>query len=289
MAVSSYNLITLRNLNIVSGVQGRTIICGSVVSSTSTDFAKTIDPNVFPGSNSSLEINGQIGSGGPIQVLAGSLAFGTGFSHTITATNNISYTVDGRTVLIQRGNNGASVQIDPNLSNKCVAIENDIKILSNQLSTLVNTSGNNISIPTTVTAPLIFYVNNVDVNGIAAFYINGNTVLNNPFVQAIRIIVDSAVMSAVQLVVINLSGTAISFSYGNMDGAWLASTTGKSKTIWNFNQATSIMFTRNLQGGLLAPYAAVNTNVNIDGMTAVDSLITSAEVREPPIAASSCV
>lgn len=230
---------------------------------------------MYPASRYNFEINKQIVLSGPVQFLAGSLALGTDFSHTITTTNNISYTVDGRVVLIQRGTNGATRSIDSNLSSRCLAMKNDLQTLSNQLATLANTSGSNISIPTSVAAPLLFYVNNVDVNGLAVFYINGNTALNSPLIQAICIIIESAVVNTIQLVVINLSGTSVSFTQGNVDGTWLPSTTGKSKTNWNFNQVTSISLARNILGPILALYAAVNTNVNIDGVTA--------EVRDPPI------
>jgi hypothetical protein len=168
----------LGDLSIVSGVENRTIICGSLVSSTSTDFAKTIAGSVFPTVRDSLEINGQIGLDGPVQVLAGSLAINSSTAHAITMTDNISYTLDGRTVLIQKGNQGAKITVNANLTDKCAKITNDIMALSSELAALVHVSAHNISIPTSAAAPLNFYVNKVHTNWMVVFYMDGNTAVN---------------------------------------------------------------------------------------------------------------
>jgi choice-of-anchor A domain-containing protein len=250
----------------------------------------TINSSTFPVTSYGLEINGQIASGSQVQVLAGSLAISTNFTHTFTTSNNISYTLDGRTVLIHKGNAGARIIIDANLTSKCAAIENDIITLSNELLNMVNTSGNNISMPKSQPAPLNFNVNKVDANGMAVFSIDGNTAFNNLLVQSIQVVVNPNITNNVQLVVINLSGTNVSFSQGNMVGTWLSSTIpGQSQTIWNFYQATSISLSRNWMGVLLAPYASVSTGVSIKGTTAVKTLVTGASVNNPLITPPSCV
>jgi choice-of-anchor A domain-containing protein len=133
-------------------------------------------------------------------------------------------------------------------------------------------------------------VNNVDANGLAVFNLVGNTVLNNQLVQQIEIIIGSSVTSTLQLVVINLSGTSISFAQGNLVGIWLNSiSTGRSHTLWNLPQATSLSITHNWMGALLAPYAVVTASVNIDGATAVLSLTTTAELHDPPIILPPCI
>jgi hypothetical protein len=52
-------------------------------------------------------------------------------THTYTTSNNISYILDGRTVLIQKGNAGARIVIDANMTSKCNTIQNDIITLLN--------------------------------------------------------------------------------------------------------------------------------------------------------------
>ncbi len=287
---SSYNLITLGDLSTSSDVDNRTIVCGSLVSGSSANFAGHIPQTASTATIYSLEVNGQIASGSTINVDAGSFGVGTNPSHTIIRNGNVGFTVDGRAVNINSGNDGGTLNVDTNLASTCAAITTGIQTLSTILSQLPTTLGNTVSIPTTQSGPLNFYVNAVDSNGVSVFNLDGNTVLNNPLVQQIEIFVGSSVSSTLQLVVINLSGTSISFSYGNFVGDWLNSiSTGRAQTIWNLPQATSLYIGSDWMGALLAPYAAVTTAIDIDGATAVLSLTTTAEVHNPPIIIPACL
>jgi choice-of-anchor A domain-containing protein len=280
----------LGDLSTSSDVENRTIICGSLVSSSSANFAIHIVASTFPAASYSLELNGQIVSGNPIQITAGSFGVGTNPTHTIVSSGNVGYTLDGRTVNMNGGNQGATINANGNLTTKCAALTTNLRSLSSGLAALSSTQGNNVTIPTSQSGPLNFYVNQVDTNGIAVFNLAGNTVLNNQLVQQIEIIIGTNVTSIVQLIVINLSGTSISFAYGNFVGTWLTSiTTGRARTLWNFPQATSLTINSDWMGALLAPYAAVTTSVNIDGATAVQSLTTTAELHDPPILLPSCI
>jgi hypothetical protein len=271
-------------------VDNRTIVCGSLVSGSSANFAGHIPQTASTATIYSLEVNGQIASGSTINVDAGSFGVGTNPSHTIIRNGNVGFTVDGRAVNINSGNDGGTLNVDTNLASTCAAITTGIQTLSTILSQLPTTLGNTVSIPTTQSGPLNFYVNAVDSNGVSVFNLDGNTVLNNPLVQQIEIFVGSSVSSTLQLVVINLSGTSISFSYGNFVGDWLNSiSTGRAQTIWNLPQATSLYIGSDWMGALLAPYAAVTTAIDIDGATAVLSLTTTAEVHNPPIIIPACL
>ena len=289
VALSTYSIMTMHELSIDSDVYGPIIVCGSILSSSSISFVRGVDPNTYPVASYGLEIHAHIGAGSVVKVYAGSLAMSNNFSRTISASNNSSYTVDGRSVSIEEGNRGASVKINPNLTSKCIKMENDLQALSNQLTNLLNISGNNISIPTSGSAPLRLYVNRVDADGIAAFFINGNTALNNPFTLNIEIVIDESIGSAVQLVVINLSETNITYGEGNMNGGWLTSTISRSKTIWNFKQATAISLTKRWMGALLAPDASITTDSQIDGVIAVHCMMSTARVNDPLLVKPSCV
>lgn len=278
------------DLSTSSDVENRTIICGSLVSGSSANFAIHIVTTTFPAASYSLEFNGQIVSGNPIQVTAGSFGVGTNPTHTIVSSGNVGYTLDGRTVNMNGGNQGATINANGNITTKCAALTTNLRSLSSGLAALSSTQGNNVTIPTSQSGPLNFYVNQVDTNGIAVFNLAGNTVLNNQLVQQIEIIIGTNVSSILQLIVINLSGTSISFAYGNFVGTWLTSiTTGRARTLWNFAQATSLIINSDWMGALLALYAAVTTSVNIDGATAVLSLTTTAELHDPPIRLPSCI
>ncbi len=278
------------DLSTSSDVENRTIICGSLVSSSSANFGIHIVSNSISAASYSLELNGQIVSGNGIQVNAESFGVGTNPTHTIVANGNIGYTLDGRTVNMNGGNQGATINVDANLTAKCASLTTNLRTLSSNFAALSSTQGNNVTIPTSQAGPLNFYVNNVDVNGIAVFNLVGNTVLNNQLVQQIEVIIGANVASILQLVVINLSGTSISFSQANLVGTWFTSiSTGRSHTIWNLPQATSLTINSNWMGALLAPYAVVTASVNIDGATAVLSLTTTAELHDPPIIIPTCV
>jgi choice-of-anchor A domain-containing protein len=260
------------------------------VSSTSANFAIHIVANTFPAASYSLEINEQIASGNAIQINAGSFGVGTNSAHTIVANGAVSYTVDGRAVNMNGGNQGATVNISANLTVKCASLISDLQALSSGLAALADTQGNNVTIPTSQAGPLNLYVNSVDANGMAVFNLIGNTVLNNQLVQQIELIVGSSVSSTLQLVVINLSGTSISFAQGNLVGTWFTTVaTGRSQTIWNLPQATSLTISQNWMGALLAPYAVVTASANIDGATAVQSLTTTAELHDPPVILPPCI
>jgi choice-of-anchor A domain-containing protein len=287
--LATYNLVTLGDLSTSSDVDNNTIICGSLVSGSSANFGIHITSSTSTAAIYSLEVNGQIASGSPINVDAGSFGVGTNPSHTITSSGNVGYTVDGRTVNMNGGNQGATVNVDTNLATKCSSITSAVQTLSTYLAALSNTTGNNVSAPTTQPGPLNLYVNAVDSNGLSVFNLNGNTVLSNPLVQQIEIIVGSSVSSTLQLVVINLSGTSISYSYGNFVGTWLTSvSTGRAQTIWNLPQATLLYIGSDWMGALLAPYAAVTTAIDIDGAAAVLSLTATAELHNPPLTLPAC-
>ena len=271
-------------------MENGTIICGSLVSGSSANFAIHVTSSRNTSATYTLEVNGQITSGSPLNVNAGSFGVGTSPSHTITVNGVVGYTLDSRTVNVNGGNDGATINIDANLTAKCNSITTGIQTLSSILAQLSNTTGNNVSIPISQAGPLNLYVYAVDQYGVAVFNLDGNTVLNNVLVQQIEIVVASNISNSLTLVVINLSGTSITFGQGNFVGAWLTSiTTGRAQTIWNLPQVTSLTISRNWMGALLAPYATVSATVNIDGATAVLSLTTSAELHNPPILIPACL
>jgi choice-of-anchor A domain-containing protein len=287
--LSTYNLVTLGSLSTSSDVENRTIVCGSLVSGNSANFGIHITSATSTSSIYTLEVNGQVVSGNPLNVNAGSFGVGTNPTHTITSSGVVGYTVDGRQVNMNGGNQGATLNVDSNLTATCTTITTGVQALSSYLATLANTTGNNVSIPTSQASPLNFNVNAVDANGFAVFNLDGNTVLNNPLVQQIQLNVGSSVTNTLQLVIINLYGTSITFGQGNLVGTWFTSvTTGRAQTIWNLPQATSLTINSNWMGALLAPNATVTTSVNIDGATAVFSLTTTAELHNPPLIALTC-
>jgi hypothetical protein len=238
--MSTYNLITLQDLQTTSDVENKTIVCGTLLTTGST-FANKLDQNTFNALSTTLEINGSTTAGNNIQVNAGSVTLGPYPSKRYVNTSAIQYTVDSHISFnLNQGNEGATI-------------------------TLIN----------------------VDANGIAVYNLSANLVFGNDKVQQIGL---TSQNTGLQLVVINLYGASVTWSGSNLVGDWFNTVaTGESHTIWNFYEATTIVFDSNLRGALLAPLAVVTTNINIDGSVAVRSLYSTGEVHSAQLVFPNCV
>ena len=288
---SLYGLITIEDFSTTSNVKNRAIVCGSYTSSQSGDFGESVTTNPSP-TNFTLQINGNLVSGNPINMNKGSLGLGTNPSHTISSSSNTQATVDGRLINLNQGNEGANARVDDNLSDTCQSITTSLLALSQRLSQLSNTSGNTIDLPGSQPSGANININAIDGNGISVISLDGNTLLNNNNVQSIQIVIDSSVSSDLKLVVINLSGTSITFGGGsNLGGSWLQSSEGRSRTIWNLYEATT--FNNNngkaWMGSTLAPNAAMTQNGQTTGTVAVKTLTSSASIDSPLVIVPECI
>ena len=118
------------------------------------------------------------------------------------------------------------------------------------------------------------------------FNLSGELAFNGNKVQQMELFPQN---SKLQLVVINVYGKTVSWSGGNLVGTWFDTvTTGRSHTIWNFYEATTITFDSNIKGAVLAPYATLTTRINIDGAVAVKSLDAGGEVHLPLLVFPTC-
>ncbi len=283
--MSQYNVITLQDFKTSSDVESRTIVCGNFLNGAT--FANQLSQSTFNPLTYTLEINGSTINGGTINIDCGSVALGPYPSNRYVQTvgNANQYTIDNHiTAVLNQAGKGATVQSDPTLPSRCSAIISSIINLSTALSQLP--SNNNVTIPSGQPGPLNFNVNNVDVNGIAIFNVSISAVFNNNNVQQIQL---NPLNSNLKLVVINVYGTSASWSSGNFVGSWFDSvTTGRSQTIWNFYQATSLTLNNDIMGAVLAPYAVVTTGSNVDGAIAVKTLYAGGEVHLPLLTFPNC-
>ena len=84
--------------------------------------------------------------------------------------------------------------------------------------------------------------------------------------------------------------SSVTYGHGTFVGTWLSTAdTGQSHTIWKLYQTTSLILNRNWIGALLTPYAVVASNVNINGVTAVKTLVSNGEVLNSTIIIPDCV
>ncbi|MCW5892278.1 MAG: choice-of-anchor A family protein [bacterium] len=251
-AMAHYDLITLEDLSTSSEVEGRTWVGGSIVSGTSANFAIHL---AVPPNDDTLVVVGQIVAGNPLQLQSGSARVGG-------STN-------GRTINF---NGGGALVPDPSLSDAQMTAD-----LQGATATIGAMPANNaVTLPGDQPGPARFQVTTTDACGTAVFTVAASALFGNSKVQQIELTPGSA-----QTIVINVTGTTVDWQFGNLVSAFTQAT-WRSRVLWNFPQATSInLNARNLMGAILAPYAAVTTQANIDGSTAVRALTTSSEIHQP--------
>ena len=282
--LNEYNLITLADLSTNSDVEYKTLVCGLLTSSSSANFAIHLDQSSTKAAQSVLEIARSITPGSSLNVQVGSVSIGQS-TDKVSKSNNVQYVVNNnRQFNINGGNQGAQVIFDPKLVGKCDRITEDLKNLSLILSH--RTPNNNVTIPSDQPGPLNFNVVTKDSDGFAFFTVpHGNDIFNNQKVQQIEI---KNAPAQASLVIINVPGKSIVFDSGNIVGS-LTELETRSRVLFNFYEAEEIKMQRNFMGALLAPFATVQTNANIDGATVVKTLSTTSELHKPLLVLPSCL
>ena len=248
-----YNTIVLGDYSTNSEVEGKTFVGGNLTGGSSANFGIRLQD--IPTTEPSLVVVGDILQGSAIQVNGGSVLVGG-------STN-------GRQINV---NSGGTVQEGSDLASESISIRVQIEAASLALSEL--DANGTIQIPTGGGGPLRF---NASSSGgtLAIFNISGAESFANSSVQQIELDLNGS-----EAAVINVSGTNINWSSGNMVG-YLTSLEARKRVVWNFFEAESLSFSRNLNGSVLAPLATLSHSTNIDGSVAVRNLNSTGEVHQP--------
>ncbi len=258
-AMNHFNLITLDDLATTSEVEGRTFVGGNFTSSNSANFAIKLLNDVDKSDNTFVVV-GNLAAGNAIALNAGTLRLGG-------ARNNRPINFNG----------GGSLIADKTLSD--ASMTEYVKGASLNLAQIA--SNNTATIPAGQPGALRFTVSNVNSDGLAVFNVTAASIFSNASAQQLELTPGSA-----KTILINVSGSSVDWNSGNKVGNF-TSAEWRARVIWNFHEATSIKLNgRNFMGALLAPLAAVTTNGNIDGATAVRALTTNAEIHLPVFAGS---
>jgi len=257
--MGQYNLITLGDLNTNSDVEGRTFVGRNFTGANSATFASQLSG--APCSTTTLTVAGDVVSGNPLNMQAGSVTIGG-------ARNGRIFNMNG----------GAGCAVTTGVSGLS-DLQSEIKADLEQASAhFAAFSANNTA--TLVGNAMRLTVNSVNDAGLAVFNVSGSTLFGNSSVAQIEVI-NNANASAI---LVNVTGSTVNWTNGNMVGAFLTSRAGRAALLWNFPTATTVnLGARNFMGALLAPYAAVTAAGPIDGSTAVKSLTTTGEVHLPLI------
>jgi choice-of-anchor A domain-containing protein len=250
-AVNDWNLIVLNNLaNSSQDIEGRAFVGGNF-----TGGSPTVAKNLTPASNwlgvTNLAVVGNV-SVQNLNMQSGNLRHGGTFSGNFNANG---------------GGNRAQINT---LGAQRTAIAGELTSLSSFLRTL--TPNSTATFPSSQPSAVRYTASG---SGLAVFNVSAANVFNSSLIQQIELNAGSATS-----IVINVSGTTVNFTNGNMVGAWTSSF-ARSKVIWNFWEATSMFFDRNFNGAVLAPNAHLRNTTAIDGSVFVSSMQQDGEVHLP--------
>jgi choice-of-anchor A domain-containing protein len=254
--LNDYNLIALGNLDSDSEVEGRAYIGGSIVGQASSNYGTMLLPRADYANVDVLTVVGNVGSGNALQVDSGDFRYGGSLSRIVN-TNGV----------------GGQTFADPSVASTLAGVQAALTGASASMLTL--TADSTASLPSGQPAAAVFNCT-PGSDGIAVFNVSGAQVFSNNLVQQIELNLNGATA-----VVINVSGTNITFNQGNMVGAWNTAF-ARANVIWNFHQATNILFDRAMNGAVLAPLATLRNNTVIEGSTFVGGVFTQrGEVHLP--------
>lgn len=253
--LNDYNLIVLNNLDSNSEVEGRAFVGGSIVGGDSSNYGTMLSPAAAFSNVDVLTVVGSISSGNPIQLQVGDLRLG-GSLGRIVNFNGV----------------GGNLVSDPGVGSMLPGVAAAMNGASGAMLAL--TPDSVASIPNGQPGPLVFNCT-PGGDGLAVFNVSGAQVFSNNLVQQLELNLNGS-----QAVVINVSGTNITFNQGNMVGAW-NTLFARANVIWNFYEATDILFDRAMNGAVLAPLAHVRNNTVIEGSTFVKSFLQRGEVHLP--------
>ncbi len=255
-ALKTYSVITKNDLQQARDVEGRTLVGGNLTFGGSANFGIHMPSNT-PSTDKTLIVQGNISGGNPINLNKGSLELGGSRNNRIINYN---------------GGSGAGLISNPSINYS--AIFQTLDQASIDLRNL--TSNSTVSVPSGQPGPLNF--NTVsNPSNVAVFDVVGSTIFGNNLAQQIGLNIAPGITD----IVINVSGTTINWTSGNEVGNFTQSQ-WRANTVWNFYEATSInLGSYNFNGQLIAPFATVSTNSNIDGSVYAKNLNSNGEVHFP--------
>lgn len=252
-AINNWNLIVKNNLTSGSSeVEGRTIVGGNLSGTSNYGIKLT------PASNY-LNVDSLVVGG---SVAANNYQIQAGRARLFGSKGAANFNMNG---------GGALIQNDSGVTSMVNSAWADVVNASTYCSSLAAT--NTVTLPSGQPAGVTF--NSIaGIGGLAVFGVNGNSLFQNNLVQQMSINMNSATT-----VVINVSGTNITYNGGNMVGGF--NVANASKIIWNFYEATTLNIDRHFFGAILAPKATMSNSTAIEGSVFTDTFHQNGEVHLP--------
>lgn len=250
---TNYNLLVRGDLISTSQVAGRTAVGGNLTGS-SSNYGTGLTPALSYRSTDVLSVGGSIGVQN-INMQAGNVRYGG------TRTGNINHNGGGTTI---RDTGTASLIAQMGAHTEAASL-----VLSQRLAnSFVNLPSNQPAGVTLNAQP--------GADGVAVFTIPASSLFSNNLIQQLDI-----AMNGASSVVINISGSSVNWTNGNMVGS-LTGAEARSRVVWNFYEAMAINFGgRSMNGAVLAPDASVSMQGTSYGAMWVGSLNQQAMVSGP--------
>ena len=280
-----YTVITLSNFTISSNVDNRTLVCGSLDAKNAA-FALQLNHEDFPPDEYTLEVNGLVTSKSS-KVLAGSMAVS---SNESLPSNSVSDSASYE-ILIDHGDRGAQVKIDPSLSDKCKNTTAELRELSEFLAKRPPTPENKATPSSNEPGrTFVLHVKKVNCNGVAIFNV---TVDATSSMFDLSDIVITTELDNIQLILINILGPTIHLknSMNIASSNWFKATrNGRARTLFHCPNAHYIKLESNWYGAIVAPGALVeNGHFRVYGTMAVRSLKAKSSIHNPTIKLPVCI
>ncbi len=274
--MADYNVIVFDDLSSTSDVDGKTWVGGNITSPSSFQMGSLYTP-----------------SGSERVVVVGGAINGTASSPAI----NFGSTSNSKLVLkdtASRGNrpinwNGGGSQatrmiIDPTITETFATMRADLQARSAIYRQLPSNSS--VIMPNNQSNARRFVCTPGTVagqNGISVFNINASDLFGNGSLAQVEITSSTGNASSINGVIINVAGTNVNWSSNFNFVGDFTSNTWRQKVIWNFYEANTLACgSHQMNGAVLAPWAAVTSSNNFDGSLVCRSLTTTGECHRVP-------
>ncbi|MDX2147467.1 MAG: choice-of-anchor A family protein [Planctomycetota bacterium] len=252
--LTSWNLVVLGDLqNESQDIEGNAFVGRDFIGGSPT-VAKNLDAGAFSGITT-LAVGRNV-SVGNINMQAGNLRYAGSFSGNFNA------------------NGGGNRAQDASIAGWASAFEVELTGASDFYRSL--TPNSSVQLPQNgQPGPVNYIATPSGPDNVAVFNVSAADVFNSSLIQQIELSLGGA-----SAIVINVSGTNVNIANGNMVSPWNGAL-ARSKTIWNFYEATTINVDRIFSGAILAPLAHLTNTTEINGSVFVRSMRQRGEVHLP--------
>ncbi|PSU32439.1 collagen-binding domain-containing protein [Photobacterium lutimaris] len=251
--MNEYNLIVFEDLDSNSEVEGKTIVMGDI-NGTSSNYGIHLPVATAP--EDSLIIGGNNNS---------TLNISSGYNVALGGLDNGTINLNGGGTI-----NNISAYDLPGIKTELT----DFSIFLRDLA-----GNSTLMTPVSCCGTASFDVNSSVGSDLAIFDFQANDFFENGFIQQYDVNFNSQTPSAI---IMNVGGTVIDDTLFTANAVGnIVNDATRELIIWNFYEAVTIDLTKQLNGSLLAPLAALSNATPIEGSVVVNSFVQRGEIHDP--------